>query len=55
MNKAVIIREEVPSKYVVYDKTNNKTISYSKNLLKKLYELELLEIENPVKLYGKHI
>ena len=55
MNKAVIVREEIPSKFVVFDKTNNKTIKYSKHFLKKLYELQLLEIENPAKLYGQHI
>ena len=55
MNNAVILREEFPSKLVIFDKTNNKTIKYSKSFLKKLYELELIDIENPTKLYEKPI
>ena len=52
---AVIIGEELPAKYIVFDKSNQKTLKYSKNFLKKLYEMQLIEIENPMKLYQASI
>lgn len=55
MNKTVIVGEEPPSKFVVFDKTNHKTIKYSKRFLKKLFELSLIEVENPEKLYKHQI
>ena len=52
---AVIVGEEMPAKYIVFDKTNQKTVKYSKSFLKKLYEMQLIEIENPMKLYQNSI
>ena len=52
MNKAVIVGEELPSKIVVFDKSSQKTIKYSKHFLKKLFELNLIDVENPGKLYN---
>ena len=55
MNKAVIVGEELPSKFVIFDKTNHKTIKYSKRFLKKLFELNLIDVENPSKLYEQQL
>lgn len=51
MSNELVILSAKNNKVVVFNKKNNQTTEYSKNFLRKRFEMGLFDIENPELLY----